>query len=757
MMGNDMTPNGDPAHIASAAADVIPASATYGGIAPDRSASSATMTNNISGRQALIALISATTLLLVACAEVAPNLGEWRSYGGEGGQRFSSLNQIDSGNVAQLSQAWRFDAGATGGLQTAPLVIDNILYGHATDQSAFALNAATGQLLWRFNSGLASGQPVRGMSYWSDRTGRRLFVSSLNFIYALDPGTGKPIESFGKGGRIDLREGLDRDPNNIAVFATTPGVIYKDLLIMGFRTSENAPAAPGTIRAYDVRTGQIRWAFHTIPHPGETGYESWPNDAYQTAGAANNWAGMAIDEKRGIVFVPTGSPVFDFFGGDRKGDNLFSNSLVALNAANGKRLWHFQAVHHDLWDRDFPSPPTLVTVRHEGRMVDAVAQTSKQGFVFLLDRETGKSLFPIEERPVPRSDVPGEFAAPTQPFPVIPEPFARQRLTEDMLTRRTPEAHAAALAKFRTMRSEGQFVPLSTERDTIIFPGFDGGAEWGGSAFDPARGILYVNANDVPWYTRLVRNAQSPTGDVGAQVYQANCSACHGPDRQGSPPEIPSLVGVGSRLFPHEIGMVVANGRGRMPGFPQVAGAQRAALIAFLANNGKLPAADSGNGGSGREVAATGQAAKRAPYTIRGYNRFVDRDGYPAVIPPWGTLNAIDLNSGKYLWRVPLGQYPELAAKGMTNTGSENYGGPVVTAGGVLFIGATIYDRKFRAFDSGTGKMLWEAQLPYAGTATPVTYSVNGRQFVVIATSGSRNPAGPQGAAYVAFALPKTR
>ncbi|WP_082679258.1 outer membrane protein assembly factor BamB family protein [Sphingobium cupriresistens] len=711
------------------------------------------MANKISARRAFISLIATGMLLLAACSGNGPNPGEWKTYGGENGQRFSRLSQINPGNVAQLTQAWRFDAGAQGGLQTSPLVIDNILYGYGADQSAFALDAATGKLLWRFNSGLTSGQPVRGMSYWSDRTGRSLFVSSLNFVYALDPKTGKPVQSFGQGGRIDLREGLDRDPDDVAVFATTPGVVYNDLLIMGFRTSENAPAAPGTIRAYDVRTGKIRWAFHTIPYPGEKGHETWPADAYRTAGASNNWAGMAVDEKRGILFVPTGSPVFDFFGGDRKGDNLFSNSLVALNAANGKRLWHFQAVHHDLWDRDFPSPPTLVTVRHEGRMVDAVAQTSKQGFIFVLDRATGKSLFPIEERAVPASDVPCEFTSPTQPFPVLPEPFARQRLTRDMLTRRTPGAHAAALAKFRTMRSEGQFVPFSTERDTVIFPGFDGGAEWGGSAFDPRHGILYVNANDVPWYTRLVRNVQSPAGDVGAQVYQANCSACHGPDRKGSPPEIPALVGVGSRLFPHEIRMVIANGRGRMPGFPQVAGAQLAALTAFLVNNGKSPP----SGGGGREVAAIGQAAKPAPYTIGGYNKFIDQDGYPAVTPPWGTLNAIDLNSGKYLWRVPLGQYPELAAKGMGNTGSENYGGPVVTASGLLFIGATIYDRKFRAFDSRTGKLLWETQLPYAGTATPVTYSVNGRQFLVIATSGSRNPAGPQGAAYVAFALPKSR
>lgn len=678
---------------------------------------------------------------------------DWPVYGGnKANQLYSPLAQIDRANVSNLRQAWRFDAGSEGGLQTTPLVVGESIFGYTTDQAAFALNAATGELIWRFEPADRSGQPARGMSYWSDGQRSRLFVTNVNYVYALDPATGKPIADFGKNGRIDLRDDLGRPPEQNAVFLTSPGMVYKDLLIVGFRTSENAPAPPGDIRAYDVKTGKLRWSFHTIPHPGEPGSESWPKDAWKRAGGANNWAGMALDEARGIVFVPTGSPVFDFYGGDRLGNNLYANSLLALDANTGRRLWHFQAVHHDLWDRDFPSPPTLLTVTRNGRRIDAVAQTTKHGFVFLFDRVTGRPLFDIHERAVPASDVPGERASPTQPFPVAPSPFARQRLTEELLTKRTPEAHSAVLEKFRGMRSEGQFVPFSLNRPTIIFPGFDGGAEWGGSAVDPKRGILYVNSNDVPWFTQLVPNIDSPNSGRGQQVYQANCAACHRPDRAGSPPDIPSLEGIGSRMFEYEIGGVLLRGKGRMPGFPQIPEPDRKALLAYLMSNGKEAPAPAA--GDRQELSSSGTASKKAPYAVAGYNKFVDPDGYPAVAPPWGTLNAIDMNSGKYLWKIPLGQYPELAAKGLGDTGSENYGGPIVTAGGILFIGATLYDSKFRAFDSQTGRLLWEAKLPYPGNATPITYNAGGRQFVVIATSGAKNRKGPQGAAYVAFALP---
>lgn len=691
-------------------------------------------------------------LALSALAATVLKAGEdggWGAYGGNAaGQRFSPLTQIDRGNVAQLREVWRFDAGQ-GGLQTTPLVIGRRLFAYTSNQDAIALDAVTGALLWRFSPGNGSGQPVRGLVHWQEGAQERLIVSNASYLYALDPATGKVVPGFGDQGRIDLRKDLGGDGDGYAVFSTTPPVLCNGLLIVGFRTSETPPAAPGTIRAYDVKTGRLVWRFNTIPHDGEAGAETWPAGAWKTAGAANNWAGMVADEKRGLVFVPTGSAVPDFYGADRLGDNLYANSLVALDARTGKRVWHFQAVHHDLWDRDFPSPPVLLTIDYDGKKLDVVAQTTKQGFIFVFDRATGKPVFPIEERPVPASAVPGEQSAPTQPFPSLPAPFARQQLTEDLITRRTPTAHEAALAQFRNMRSGGQFTPIGLDKPTVVFPGFDGGAEWGGSAVDPARGILYINANDVPWYTQLAKNAPAADAGKGATLYQDQCAVCHGPGRQGSPPDIPSLIDVAARLPAGAIASTIAGGRGRMPGFPQLSEGDRAALVEFLQTGKSAPSAVK------RELEPTGQPAKRPDYMMTGYNKFRDIDGYPAVVPPWGTLNAVDLNTGRYLWKVPLGEYPALAAAGMRNTGSENYGGPVVTGSGLLFIGATIYDRKFRAFDSQSGAVLWEGALPYAGTATPITYMVDGRQYVAIASSGQRDPKGPQGSAYVVFALPR--
>jgi quinoprotein glucose dehydrogenase len=549
-----------------------------------------------------------------------------------------------------------------------------------------------------------------------------------------------------------MRKDLGSDYTQNTVALTTPGVLYHDLLILGFRAPETKPAPRGDIRAYNVRTGKLVWSFHTIPHSGEKGYETWPEGAWKTAGAANNWTGMSVDEPRGIVYVPTGSAVSDFYGADRVGDDLFSDTLLALDARTGKMLWHFQGVHHDIWDRDFPSPPALVTVIHEGKMVDAVAQTTKQGFVFLFDRVTGKSLFPIEERPFPASDVPGEVASRTQPIPLRPLPFARQRLTADMLTTRTPEAHAWAVEQFKAYRSDGLFIPLSLDKQTVVFPGFDGGGEWGGPAVNPYSGVIYVNSNDLPWTGGLTANKEAGAGEL---TYQTQCALCHAGDRRGNPPAFPSLVDIQMRLSRPQMGEIIHNGKGRMIGFPNVRDAQLEQLLDFLEHPERVPVTDASasTGGSRRELAGNASQAD-LKYHFTGYRKFLDPDGYPAVAPPWGTLNAIDLNTGQYLWRIPLGQYPELVAKGMADTGSENYGGPILTAGGVLFIGATIYDRKLHAFDAKTGKLLWQAQLPYAGTATPSTYMIDGRQYVVIATSGSRNPKAPQGVAYVAFALP---
>lgn len=675
---------------------------------------------------------------------------DWRIYGGTTeNNHYSPLEQINRKNVRKLHTAWSFDTGEEGGLQTSPIEVDGVLYGVTPTQKIFALDSATGNLLWKFDSGIKGTQPDRGLAYWSDGSpngDHRILVGVMNFVYALDAATGKPISSFGRDGRIDLREDLGRDPAQQSIFMTTPAVIYKDLVIVGGREPETLPAPPGDIRAYDVRTGKLRWSFHTIPHPGEFGYATWPQDAWQTSGAANNWAGMTVDVQRGIVYVPTGSAAFDFYGADRLGDDLFADSLIALNAETGKRIWHFQGVHHDLWDRDFPSPPVLVTVSQDGSRVDAVAQTSKQGFVFLFDRTNGNPLFPIECHAYPASDLPGEQAASQQCLPTKPAPFARQRLTQDMLTTRTPEIHAWAEQQFSTFRSDGQFVPFTIGKKTIIFPGFDGGAEWGGPAVDPETGILYVNANDVAWTGELAENKEQ---DSPKAVYMSQCAVCHGETMQGSPPAIPSLTGVSQRMSPAQVTATIKSGKGRMPGFPNLSDDQLTGLLSYVMSGGRLDKRMSDQ----KEVTSTPAATAPMKYHFTGYAKFLDPEGYPAVAPPWGTLSAINLNTGDYEWKIPLGEYPELAALGMKNTGTENYGGPLVTAGGLLFIGATNFDKQFRAFDKTTGTLLWQTTLPFAGNATPITYKVQGQQFVVIAAGGGKDLKSKSGGVYVAFAL----
>jgi quinoprotein glucose dehydrogenase len=699
-------------------------------------------------------------LLLLPClaATAFAASANWDTYHGDpAGSQYSTLSQITPGNVASLEVAWAYRTGGLDGkdrtqIQCNPLVIEGMLYGTTPDLQLFALDAATGREKWRFDParipGLSKAGVNRGLATWTDGARRRLLYANNNWLHAIDAATGERIADFGRGGSVDLKDDLGRDVSKLSLQASTPGIVFGDLLIMGMRLGEGpAPAAPGHIRAYDVRTGAVVWRFNTIPYPGEPGHETWPPEAYQHIGGANVWAGFALDERRGLVFCPTGSATFDFWGGNRHGQNLYANCLIALDARTGRRVWHFQFVHHDLWDRDLPAPPDLLTVTHGGRRIDAVAQTTKSGHVFVFNRETGEPLFPIDEVPVPRSDMPGEAAWPTQPLPRKPAPFARQVFTYDQITNRTPEAHRAVLETFVTLRPHAPFMPPSRQ-GTIILPGFDGGAEWGGAAADPD-GVLYVNSNEMPRILTLV-DAKGPAGGGqarGAALFAQICATCHGLDRKGNVAQnVPSLEGVAQRLKLPEVLALLQAGKGVMPSFAFLAEAQRSALARYVL--GLAPAAEERDG-AGAEPDALG----RVPFAMTGYIRWLDPEGYPAIKPPWGTLNAIDLNTGEYRWTVPLGDWPELAAKGITGLGTENYGGPVVTAGGLVFIAAS-RDEHLRAFDRRTGKELWKAKLPAAGYATPAVYAVNGRQYVVIAAGGGKIGT-RSGETYVAFALPR--
>jgi quinoprotein glucose dehydrogenase len=684
---------------------------------------------------------------------------DWPAYlGDKTSSHYSALDQITAKNVSRLQVAWTYHAG--GGrpdgrsqIQCNPLIVDAVLYGTSPELVLFALDAGTGKELWRFNPLPRGGDHQalgvnRGLVYWADGNDRRILYTAGQFLHAINARDGRLIDSFGERGRVDLKQGLGRDVSRLFVQAGTPGVVYRDLLILGSKLSEGpGPAAPGHIRAYHIRTGKQVWIFHTIPHPGEAGYETWPADAWNYIGGANCWTGMALDERRGIVFIPTGSATFDFWGGNRVGQNLFANCLIALDAATGKRRWHFQFVRHDLWDRDLPAPPNLLRVKRDGKTVDAVAQVTKSGHVFVFNRETGEPLFPIEERAVPASELQGESAWPTQPLPTKPAPFARQLFTADEITDVSTESHRAVLERFTKLRPHAPFMPPSRE-GTIIFPGFDGGAEWGGAATDPEAGILYVNANEMPWVLMMVEAKPKDGAPLssGQRIYGQICATCHGVNRSGDPARaFPALEKIGQKLKKPELMQLINSGRGMMPSFAFLSAEQKEAVAAFLL--GEAADSTSTNGAA----AGTADVLGGEPYTHTGYNRWLDTNGYPAIKPPWGTLNAINLNTGEYLWRMPLGELPELTARGIPPTGTENYGGPVVTAGGLVFIAAS-KDEKIRAFDKRAGKILWEAGLPAAGYATPATYSVNGKQFVVIACGGGKCGT-KSGDAYVAFAL----
>lgn len=716
-------------------------------------------------------------LSFISCKNNTPDYSTWATYAGtKDGNRYSSNNQITIDNVSRLEVAWTYTTGDKdpnnrSEIQCNPIVVDNILYAISPRLKLLALDAASGDPKWVFdpaiddpNSQVSFGIN-RGVVYWQDEKGGngRILYGVDSKLYAVNASDGTLIKNFGDNGSIDLLDALDKEGFEAgSILSKTPGVIYKNLLIVGSSVSEGIDALPGHIMAFDVLTGKRSWIFHTIPQPGEFGYDTWEDkDAWKKIGGANNWAGMSLDEEKGIVYVPTGSASPDFYGGNRKGSNLFANSIIALKASTGEYIWHYQVVHHDLWDRDLPANPNLVTVNHKGKKIDALAQITKQGYIYLLDRSNGEPIFPIPEVPVPQEALPGEKPWPTQPIPTLPEPFSRLDFGPDQVSDINPETYSELMERYLQIKHRTAFT-LPSKEGGWIFPDFGGGGEWGGAAVDMETQILYVNSNEVPSSLVMIdapkNEADHSIYSRGNVVYNTYCISCHGVELKGSGSDYPSLVDLNKRFDAKQLRQIVENGRNRMPSFKQISESEKKNLFAFLL---KLTSPSNqeteANEDSNKELnLANTQAGdlldQELPYLMTGYNRFVDKNGYPGNKPPWGTLNAVNLNNGKLLWKVPLGEYEELTKQGIPITGTRNYGGPVVTKGGVIFIAATL-DEKIRAFDKNTGKMLWEAQLPAAGYATPTTYMVNGKQYLVIACGGGKLGT-KSGDTYVAFALP---
>jgi len=701
-----------------------------------------------------VILFSAPLAMISSCGQRDNDHTTWSVYRGDReNSAYSALDQVNRDNVQHLSVAWTYhtgdaEKGNRSTIQCNPIIANGMMYVTSPKLKLIALNPKTGNEIWKFDpfAGEQAQGVNRGVTYWEDEQDKRIFFVAGSYLHALNADDGKLISGFGEGGKIDLRQGLERDPEKLFVGASSPGVIYKDLLIQGTALGEGYDAAPGFIRAYDVRTGAIAWTFHTIPQPGEPGYETWPANAYKEVGGVNSWAGMSVDEQRGMVFIPTGSPAFDFYGGNRKGQNLYGNCLLALEAATGKLIWYYQLVHHDLWDYDLPAPPNLLTVSHEGKQIDAVAQVTKMGMVFVFNRETGDPLFPIEEKPIPVSSLMGEEVWSTQPFPVKPPPFSRHTFTEADITDISPEANRFVREKIGAAKFGSIYIPPDT-KGVVQFPGTRGGAEWGGAAVDP-QGIMYVNANEIPLLISMkqieVEGQEEFLASAGRRIYTLNaCTPCHGTDREGTN-VYPPLKNLSKTRTEKQVATLLKTGKGQMPAFPNLSDDDMDALMAFLFDKNDIK--------NPKFLNVKNEAERKYRYAHSGWHVLLDSLGYPGVKPPWGTLNAIDLNNGEILWKVPLGVYPELVERGLPPTGTQNLGGPAVTSGGLVFIGAT-RDKMFRAFDTATGDILWEYELPAGGNATPSIYQVDGKQYIVIAAGGGGRVGSESGDVYVAFTL----
>ncbi len=709
-----------------------------------------------------------------AASTTAPST--WSDYlGGNDSTHYSALKQIDRSNLGKLEVAWQYATADDTVYGFNPIVAGNIMYVLAKNNSIVALDAATGKELWAAPNNEPFGRH-RGINYWEskDHSDRRLLITFNDFLMAFDARTGKPIESFGKQGKVDLKEGLGRDPKTIQrIQSGTPGRVFENLVILGSATGEGYISPPGDLRAYDVVSGKNVWTFHTVPHPGEFGYDTWPKDAWKYIGGTNTWGEISVDDKRGIAYFPIGSPTYDFYGADRKGSNLFSDCLLALDARTGKYVWHFQLTHHDLWDYDVVSAPQLITVKHDGKNVDIVAQASKQGFLYVFDRANGKPIWPIEERPVPKSNVPGETAWPTQPFPTVVPPFARQKFTADDLNTffLTPEERANWKDRILSARNEGLYTPPELNRDTVQMPGNNGGGNFWGSASDPTNGSVYVVAKNVPAILKLVDTPQTggpamvlngtPT-QQGRQVYDQNCKICHGPDLKGLA-GAPEILGVAAQRGESAVKAFIGRGQGEMPGF-EFPSAQLTALVAFLANPESAPslaAAPGGRGGPGR-----GPAAELAyPVGVEApANRYYTGYGLePRIIsPPWSTLTAYDLNTGKIKWQVPYGDTPEAGPSAAPRGTVFQRSGIAVTAGGLIIFAAN--EPKMHILDKDTGKLLRTLAIPNGAQGVPTVYAVNGREYITIcATGGSpvqgigpgRGAAPAKPHVYITFALPQ--
>jgi quinoprotein glucose dehydrogenase len=691
-----------------------------------------------SSRAAAVALMLACAALSLLADDGRPYT-TWRDYGGSAdSMQYSALAQITRGNVKDLERVWFYPVpGDPDRLPFNPLVVDEVMYVAGTKQAVVALDAATGRELWTSTERATE----RGLTYWEskDRSDRRLILTSDSGIREINAKNGELIRTFGRNGHVDMRAGGDR---RLGGPSKGPGRTFENLIIMGSNTGEGYGSPPGDLRAYDAITGALAWTFHTIPRPGEYGYDTWPPEAWRYAGGANTWGDITIDAKNGIVFFPTGSPTHDLYGADRAGNNLFGNCLIALDARTGKRLWHFQAVHHDLWDYDLTAAPKLLTVRDpsdRSKPIDIVAQAGKTGFLYVFERLTGKPLWPIEERSVPKSEVPGEVSSPTQPFPTKPPPFARQVFRpEDVNPFVSADEQERLRQAVRDAANDGLFTPSSHLRYHIQFPGAWGGANWGSMAADPSTGMLFVRSLEMPSYRRMSLDVPKPppipTGEVaqrGYTLYTQRCATCHGPGQ--TPMTSPARLGA------ERFRALLRQGQDQMPAFPATMLPREDvdALEAYLVS---LPVSDEPNGAD---------ATLRLPQNPNRYSGPATRyagsfsagwyagNGLPAVGPPWTQLVAYDLNEGVIKWRVPDGNAPGLAAKGIMNTGTVRpRNGPVVTAGGLVFL-PNSQDRMLRAFDKDTGAVVWEHELQANPEGIPAVYEVRGRQYVAFAAGAS--------------------